>query len=96
MRLYLQCIHDLEQCGLQVTSATESDDWLSVAMNGMLAEQYSRMLSAGMRDVRLWEAKQGWLVGPAPVSYERRGRELVETPQVSFIKQTTRVTAICG
>jgi len=86
MRLYLQCIHDLEQCGVEVRSATESNDWLSVAVNGVIAEQYSRMLSARMKDVRLWEAKQGWLVGPAPVGYERRGRDLVETRQADALR----------
>jgi hypothetical protein len=73
----------MEQCGIEVCGATESNDWLSVAVNGVIAEQYSRKLSARMKDVRLWEAKQGWLVGPAPVGYERRGRELVETPQAA-------------
>lgn len=86
MRLYFQCIHELEQCGVQVKSATEGDSWREQAISGMGAEDFSRMLSARMKDVRLWEAKQGRLVGPVPVGYERRDGQLVPASQASALR----------
>ena len=44
---------------MKVQSATEGDSWIEKAISGMVAEQYSRMLSARMIDVRSWEASQG-------------------------------------
>ncbi len=71
VHVYFPVIQDLERRGLLVRSATESPDWLSRAFSGVIAEQYSRMLSERMRDVRLWEAQQGRIVGPVPLGYDR-------------------------
>lgn len=72
-KIFFSCLDELEGAGISVRSATESDDWLCVGLSGLLAEQYSRMLSARMKDVRRWEATQGRLIGPLPVGYSRTG-----------------------
>ena len=71
MRVSLQAIYELQQCGVEVVSATESNDWLSQGINLLMAEQYSRLLSRRMKDVRRWEAQQGRHVGPVPVGFDR-------------------------
>ena len=91
MRLMLQCIEDLERCQVQVVSATQPGDWLSVGVNALMAEQYSRMLSARMKDVRRWEAQQGRLPGPVPVGYERRDGRLLVTPAAEAVKLAFRL-----
>lgn len=67
----LQAIYELQQCGVEVVSATKSNDWLSQGINLLMAEQYSRLLSRRMKDVRRWEAQQGRHVGPVPVGFDR-------------------------
>lgn len=85
-KVFFPVVDDLENRGIQVRSATESGDWLAVGLYGLMAEQYSRMLSARMKDVRRFEAQQGRLVGPAPVGYERRDGRLLATPAAEAVR----------
>lgn len=86
-RIYFQHIDELrERHGIEVKSATESDDWLSVGFNGLMAELYSRMLSARMKDVRAWEVQQrGLHVGRVPVGYSRQHGLLVPNADAAIV-----------
>lgn len=85
MRVALQAIHELQLCGVRVESATEPNDWLSQGINLLMAEQYSRLLSRRMKDVRSWEAAQGRHVGPVPVGYDRVDGVLVPNADLAAI-----------
>lgn len=85
-KVFFPVIDDLEGRGIKVRSATESGDWLAVGLYGLMAEQYSRMLSDRMKDVRRWEAQQGILPGPVPVGYERIDRQLHQTPAAEAVR----------
>jgi site-specific DNA recombinase len=69
--VYFGLLNDFRKLRVKVISATESDDPLARALSGVLAAEYSRILSKRMIDVRRWEALQGKLVGPAPRGYDR-------------------------
>lgn len=69
--IFYQVLAELERLGIQVHAATESNDWLARGVSGLMAEQYSRMLSARMKDVRRWEASQGRHVGGVPWGFAR-------------------------
>jgi site-specific DNA recombinase len=86
-RVYFHYIDELkDRYHVDVKSATESDDWLSVGFNGLMAEQYSRMLSARMTDVRRWEVTQLRLhCGRVPVGYSRTRGLLTPSAEASAI-----------
>jgi DNA invertase Pin-like site-specific DNA recombinase len=62
---------DFKRAKVRVVSATESSDPLNRSLSGLLAAEYSRILSRRMSDVRRWEASQGKLIGPPPRGYDR-------------------------
>lgn len=82
-KVFFPVIDDLDGRGIRVVSATESGDWLAVGLYGLMAEQYSRMLSARMTDVRRWEATQGLVIGPVPVGYKRRADRVLEPTEAA-------------
>lgn len=94
-RVYFQYIDELkEHYRIDVKSATESDDWLSVGFNGLMAEQYSRMLSARMTDVRRWEVTQcGLHVGRVPVGYTRARGLLIPSEDAEAVRLLGRLYA---
>jgi site-specific DNA recombinase len=49
-----------------------------------MAEQYSRMLSSRMKDVRRWEASQGRHIGGVPWGFKRDGNALVPTDLIRW------------
>ncbi len=85
-KVFFPVIDDLEGRGIKVRSATESGDWLAVGLYDLMAEQYSRMLSDRMKDVRRFEAQRGLVVGPVPVGYERVGRLIRPAPAAHAVK----------
>lgn len=100
--IYFPVIQEFESRGIVVRSATESPDWLAMAVSGVIAEQYSRALSARMHDVRKHEAMAGRHVGPVPVGFRRENGILIPTeaiigPQLAFQLRARRMSyeAIC-
>lgn len=93
MRVALQAIYELQQLGVQVESATEPNDWLSQGINLLMAEQYSRLLSRRMKDVRRWEASQGRHVGPVPAGFSRERGILVPNDDIPAIVLLGRLYA---
>jgi site-specific DNA recombinase len=87
MRVALTAMHELEQRGVKVESATESNDWLSTGVSLLMAENYSRMLSKRMTDVRLHETRAGRWVGPVPVGYDRVEGFLVPNDKIAAVKR---------
>lgn len=94
-RVYFQQIDELkERYNVEVKSATESDDWLSVGFNGLMAEQYSRMLSARMTDVRRWEITHEKLhAGRVPVGYTRTRGLLTPSEEADAIRRLGQLYA---
>jgi len=83
---------ELERCGVQIASATEPIERATASgratfgMLAVMAQLQSDQLSEKMRDTRLAEARQGRLVGPVPVGYERRDGRLVPTSQAETLR----------
>jgi site-specific DNA recombinase len=88
---YLDLLKDKYK--IEVNSATESNEWLSVGFNGLMAEHYSRMLSARMKDVRRWEQRQGLHVGPVPVGYDRTRGVLTPNDEAEGVRELGRLYA---
>src|SRR4029078_740703 len=57
--IFYGVLAELEGLGIQVRAATESSDWLARGVSGLMAEQYSRMLSPRAKEVGRWEVKTG-------------------------------------
>jgi hypothetical protein len=83
---------ELERYRVQIASATEPIDRktasgrLTFGMLAVMADAQSDQLAEKMRDTRLAEARQGRLVEPVPVGYERRNGQLVPTPQAEALR----------
>jgi site-specific DNA recombinase len=83
---------ELERYGVQIASVTEPIERATASGRAIfgslavLAQLQSDQLSEKMRDTRLAEARQGRLVGPVPVGYERRDGQLVPTPQAEALR----------
>ena len=69
--VYFDILRTLERAKATARSATESNEPLGRALSGVLAAEYSRVLSNRMRDVRMHEARQGRIVGAVPLGYDR-------------------------
>jgi site-specific DNA recombinase len=82
--IFYQVLAELERLGIQIHAATESNDWLARGVSGLMAEQYSRMLSARMKDVRRWEASQGRHIGPVPWGFVRKENALLPTELIRW------------
>ena len=64
-------IAQLEDCGVEVASATEGKDTLARGMHLVISEHYSRVLAERTRDGLKNRFKQGaWTGGPPPYGYE--------------------------
>ena len=82
--IFYQVLAELERLGILIHAATESNDWLARGVSGLMAEQYSRMLSARMKDVRRWEASQGRHIGPVPWGFVRKESALLPTELIRW------------
>jgi site-specific DNA recombinase len=82
--IFYSVLAELERLGIVVHAATESNDWLARGVSGLMAEQYSRMLSSRMKDVRRWEASQGRHIGGVPWGFKREGNSLVPTDLIRW------------
>ncbi|GAB4185426.1 MAG: hypothetical protein Fur005_47870 [Roseiflexaceae bacterium] len=80
-------LNELRRARVRVISATESDDPLARALSGVLAAEYSRILSRRMQDVRRWEASQGKLIGPAPFGYDSQDRIAIPNQHAETVRQ---------
>ncbi len=81
-------IAQFKRLKVAVVSATENNDPLARSLSGLLAAEYSRILSRRMRDVRQWEAEQGLLVGPVPRGYDRRADGVaIQNAEAAMIRE---------
>lgn len=82
-RVQLQCRHDLRQLGIRVLSATQYNPDESAfgnlheVLDAGLNQYYSDLLSARMKDVRRFEAENGYHIGTPMLGYKKINRELV-------------------
>lgn len=93
-QIFYTLLGDFERLNITAHAATESNDWLARGVSGLMAEQYSRMLSARMKDVRRWEASQGRHIGPVPWGYQRvSGGTLDPTDELRWVAQAFELYA---